>query len=301
MGRYANFLARWKRIRLWVWLGLVALFAPGCANRLFFYPDRLLHHHPEQLGLAQAREVRFASHDGTPLHGWFCPARGEAKGTVIHLHGNAQNLTAHAAFVAWLPEAGYHLFVWDYRGYGQSGGRAERRGILRDAEAAFAFVRTLPEVDETNLYVIGQSLGGATAVSLLGRTAQPGVRAVVIDSAFASYRRIAREKIAEMPLLSWLRVPLAWLLVGDHLSPLPVAHRLAGTPVVFLHGDRDGVIPWEHSRDLRAAVGPSAEFWMVPGGAHTEAFYHPEYQRRVLDFFARARAPVAPPPSGPKP
>lgn len=284
-----NLYARLKRRRFWIYLALMAIFLPGCANRLFFYPDRILHHEPAHLGLAP-REVTFPSADGTRLHGWFCPAQGgPAKGTVVHLHGNAQNLTAHAAFVAWLPEAGYNLFVWDYRGYGQSEGSAERRGILKDAEAAFSFVRTIPEVNGAELYVIGQSLGGATAVSLLGRVKQPGVRAVVIDSAFASYRRLARETIAKMPLLRLLRVPLSWVLVGDHLSPLPVAGNLAGTPVVFVHGDEDPVIPWQHSRDLKHAVGPSAELWIIPGGGHTEALYHEEYRRRVLAFFEKSR------------
>jgi alpha-beta hydrolase superfamily lysophospholipase len=97
---------------------------------MFYYPSRAVFSTPESLSL-DVQEVRFTSRDGTPLHGWFCRAQGRARGTVIHFHGNAENLTSHVHFVKWLPARGYHLFVWDYRGYGKSGGENVPRGNLR--------------------------------------------------------------------------------------------------------------------------------------------------------------------------
>ena len=288
---------RRARLARLVLAGVLLAMIPGCANRLFFYPDHQVHATPATLGL-RATDVAFQSADGTHLHGWFCPAAGidKPRGTVIHFHGNAQNLTAHAAFVNWLPPAGYNLFTWDYRGYGRSEGRPERAGLAADCRAAMDKVRTLPGVDPDRLLVVGQSLGGAQAVWLLGSTAQPGVRAAVIDSAFSSYRGIVREKIAAMPLLGLLRAPLSWLVVSDALSPVQVAAKLAPLPCVFAHGDADPVVDWTHSKTLARAVGASARLWILPGGGHTELFLHSEYQRKVLDFFEESLgdAPHAP-------
>ena len=93
--------------------GLAALLAilfglSSCAKQAFYYPDHTDYGSPAQSGLPY-ENVSFQSADGTPLHGWFVPARGvadakQARATIIHFHGNAQNLTAHWQAVKWLPE-----------------------------------------------------------------------------------------------------------------------------------------------------------------------------------------------------
>lgn len=67
----------------------------GCTD-LFFHPSRTLTGSPADLGLAY-RDVWFEAADGTPLHGWFLPARGDPKGLLLHLHGNAGNVACQSA------------------------------------------------------------------------------------------------------------------------------------------------------------------------------------------------------------
>src|SRR5262245_9102597 len=96
-------------------LGMAAaLLLTGCVEQSFFYPDRVVYSTPDAAGL-DYEAVTFASRDGTQLSGWFIPASGHrdpriAKGTVVHFHGNAQNMTSHWQFVSWLPKRGYNLF-----------------------------------------------------------------------------------------------------------------------------------------------------------------------------------------------
>ncbi|HUN82536.1 MAG TPA: alpha/beta hydrolase, partial [Phycisphaerae bacterium] len=92
----------------------------GC-DRVFYYPDRRVHGDPAEHGL-KYEDVYFAAPDGVRLHGWFFPATKPATGTVLHIHGNAANVSAHYEFIRWLPAAGYNVLTFDYRGYGQSGG-----------------------------------------------------------------------------------------------------------------------------------------------------------------------------------
>ena len=99
---------------------LMALSFSGCAYLMFYHPNTIEYQTPSAYGLAY-QNVYFKSSDTTMLHGWFVPAAGNPSGTVIHFHGNAQNMTAHFSYVSWLPLRGFNLIT---------GGTANQRGSL---------------------------------------------------------------------------------------------------------------------------------------------------------------------------
>lgn len=274
---------------LLVCLACVVVFARWRVDHMFYQPDRQSYDTPDRHGL-KFEEVTFFSRDGTRLSGWFIPAVGAAKGTVIHFHGNAQNMTAHFGFVSWLPAAGFNLFVFDYRGYGKSAGKPERQGLYEDSMAALDYLEKRPGIDHNRLLALGQSLGGANAIVALGSKPRPSVRAVAIDSTFTSYREIVRDKIREMPLLSWLRWPLSYLLIGDSLSPQEYIAGIAPTPLLLIHGTADEVIPFHHGKRLFEQACEPKQFWPVAGGEHTSALLDPAsgYREKLVAFFSKA-------------
>lgn len=262
---------------------LLPLWLAGCANGLFYYPDR--RDYEAQVGYTIPHEdVWITSRDGTRLHGWFLKAQGEAKGTVVFLHGNAQNLTSHVLYVDWLPAAGYHVLIADYRGYGMSLGKPSRRGVYEDARAMWDYARRRPDVDPQRLMLFGQSLGGANALALAGREELPGLRAVIADSAFSSYARIGREKILQVPVLGYLAWPFSPLIVSPGWSPQPAA--IAPVPLLLIHGDADDVVPARHSEILWREARPPKFLWTLEGGRHTEAFgrFREQSVPRLLAF-----------------
>lgn len=263
---------------------LLPLWLGGCANGLFYYPDRK-DYEAQYRYVIPHEDVWITSGDGTRLHGWFLKAQGEAKGTVVFLHGNAQNLTSHVLYVDWLPAAGYHVLVADYRGYGMSLGSPSRRGVYADARAMWDYARSRPDVAPSRMILFGQSLGGANALALAGRERLPGLRAVVADSAFSSYARIGREKILQVPVLGYLLWPFSPLIVSPGLSPQP--EGIAPVPLLLIHGNRDDVVPWSHSERLFAAARGPRFLWTLEGGQHTEAFgrFRGEAAPRLLRFF----------------
>lgn len=258
---------------------------------MFYYPDRTIYDTPDRHGL-KYEEVSFPSRDGTRLSGWFIPAVGKPRGTVIHFHGNAQNMTAHFGFVSWLPSRGFNLFVFDYRGYGKSAGSAGRRGVYQDSLAALDYVSTRPDIDQKRLLVLGQSLGGANAIAALAARLSGGIRAVAIDSAFASYRGMVRDKIAEMPFLSFFKGPLSRLLIGNDYSADAVIASIAPTPLLIIHGTKDSVVPYSHGQRLFELAREPKQFWTIEGADHTEAFADStsEYCTRLVAFFDAALA-----------
>lgn len=265
---------------------LLPLALGGCANGLFYYPDR--QDYEAQIGYRIPHEdVWIPTTDKLRLHGWFLKAEGEARGTVVYLHGNAQNLTSHVLYVDWLPAAGYNVLLVDYRGYGLSLGEPSRKGVYEDARAAWHYVRTRQDVDPERLILFGQSLGGANALALAGRERLPGLRAVVADSAFSSYGGIAREKILQIPVAGYLLWPFSPAIVSDGLSPAPVVDAIAPVPLLLIHGSADTVVPATHSERLYEKAGSPKFLWTLQGGQHTEAFgrFRPTAAPRLLRFF----------------
>jgi len=112
-------------------LGILAwLFFGGLGFAQFYHPDDVIHSVPSDYEGLRIQEFFFPSEDGTRLHGWLIMADSRRpKGTIVHYHGNAHNLTLHAPLVAWLAQKGYHVILFDYRGYGRSEGSANRRGF----------------------------------------------------------------------------------------------------------------------------------------------------------------------------
>jgi fermentation-respiration switch protein FrsA (DUF1100 family) len=284
-----------------VWGMALALLATGagCANGLFYQPTHRIYQTPADRQLPY-EPVTMVSADGTRLSGWFIPAVGVATGTVVHLHGNAQNMTAHFGFVDWLPAQGFNVFVFDYRGYGASEGRPRRGAVIEDCRAALRYVWGRADVDPNRVVVYGQSLGGASAVAALVR--EPGLvpRAIVLDSAFASYRGIVRDKIAMIPLLRGLRWPLSYLVVSGGYSPDAEIARLPRVPLLLVHGVADRVVPAAHSVRLFERAHAPKSLWLVPGCDHTEAFMRkaPEYRPRLVAYLRAALNGTASEPVG---
>lgn len=272
--------------RTLVLLVMIAL-STGCASRLLYYPSKRVFLTPQKYGL-EFEDVTFFSKDGTVLSGWFVPAKGKSLGTVVHFHGNAQNMTAHFPFVSWLPAEGFNVFTFDYRGYGRSGATPQRQGIHEDCMAAMEYIMARPDVYTNAVFVFGQSLGGANALAVLGEKRYFGVKGVVIDSAFFSYRSIVRDKIGAMPIIWLAKWPLSFLLISNNHSPGAAVRNISPTPLLLIHGTADPVVPYTHGEALyRKALEPK-QLLRVEGGEHADALMAAsatEYRRLVLQFF----------------
>ena len=264
----------------------LAILALGGCTQAFFQPHQRIVATPGQFGI-DYQPVEFKAADGTALFAWFLPARGEARASVLYLHGNAENISTHFANVAWMPAAGFHVFAFDYRGYGGSQGEPTLEGVQLDIDAAMRTLLARPEVDPDRIIIFGQSLGGALAIHYAARSAyRANVRAIVIDSAFSDYRRIVRDKAASF-FLTW---PFQWLLpqtVDNNFSPAASVAAVSPIPLLFIHGERDSVVPVEHSQRLYARAAEPKEMWLVPEAGHIQAVRYKDVRTRLTEFLLR--------------
>jgi hypothetical protein len=250
----------------------------GSGNRLFYLPTHDEPATPASWGY-DYQDVTFKSSDGTRLHGWFIPARGKrALATVVFSHGNAGSVGHHLGFVLWLAEAGYQVLMYDYRGFGKSGGTVDRRGMVDDVKAAFSYAGRRGDVNPRRLVSYGHSLGGAKSVTALAETPVAGLGAVVTDGAFASYQAMARRVAGQ----------LGENLVTDELAPQDYVRRLSPVPLLVVHGTRDEVVPVEQGRLLFERARQPKTFFEVKGGGHGDSLARDggAFRKRMLAWLA---------------
>lgn len=275
-------------------LALLLLFAGAGCTTTFFQPHGIQVHTPEQLGLrSEVAHLRAA--DGVALYGWFLPAEGTAAGTVLFLHGNAENISTHIFSVAWMPAQGFNVLLIDYRGYGASEGKASLAGAQLDIDAAMQWLLARKDIDTQRIALFGQSLGGALAIYNVAHSPyREHVRALITDSAFSDYRSIVREKLAGF----WLTWPFQWLprlTVDDRYAPLAAVAALSPIPLLVIHGERDAIVPVDHARRLFDAARPPKQLWIEPEAGHIQSLHDAALRARFVGYL-RAAFDAAPSP-----
>ncbi len=244
----------------------------------FFRPSRDVYDDPANYGLCY-RDLDIPVEPGVRLHGWLLEAQGPARALVVHCHGNAGNVTGHFPFVAWMPAVGLDVLCFDYRGYGRSSGAPSREGIVRDGLAATDLALNLAGERDIPVILFGQSLGGVVAVSVGARRER--VAAVVLDSAFSSWRREAGWAAGQ----SWLMYVL-WKVAGGALvsgggDAVDEIARIAPRPVLLMHGKQDHIVDWHQAVDLYRAAGSPKDLWLLDDTGHCGMWdQHPSEARR---------------------
>jgi hypothetical protein len=254
-------------------VGLGAWAQQRFERRSTFVPDRYPNGiwNPRPHGLP-AVDVWFESLDGTNLHGWWIPHR-RARATLLYCHGNSGSIAHQIGAMRFLRRLRANLFVFDYRGYGRSGGRPSEAGLYRDVRAAWRQVVDVLGQARSSVLLFGHSLGGAVAVDCALEHAPAGL---IVQSSFTDMRQAAR---AVFPTS-----PVHWMARSRFRSIDKVA-RLE-TPKLFVHGDADGTLPVVMSERLHAAAADPKELYVVRGAGHNDVYRHggPAYQRRLGRF-----------------
>lgn len=253
-----------------------------CESFLLFYPQREFIDNPF-LKEVSYEDIYFKTSDDFKLHGWHIKAKNKSQGTILYLHGNAENISTQINNVLWLSFEGYDVFAFDYRGFGKSEGSPNIEGVHLDARAALETVLSLPNMEKERIFVLGQSLGGAIAVYTIANSPHKSrIKALTIDSALSGYRLIGREKLAQF-IITWPLQPLS-LLLGDRYSPVRWIKEISPVPVLIIHGDKDRTIPVHHGSILyKKALNPK-EFWLVKDVGHVQAFGLKEIREKYLEY-----------------
>lgn len=246
---------------------------------------------PEDLGLS-AENVKLVNKEGIVLSGWFIPAvRPQA--VIICLHGYPANKSDILPSVVFLQQY-FSLLLFDFRGQGESGGRLIYFGLKEtyDVKAALDFLQENPGTKDLPVGIWGYSLGAAVAI--LTAAMDKRIKAVVSDSAFASFPEMVSYYYRGSGFLRYLLAPLSRLMGKIFLradftrnSPECLVSRVE-CPLLIIHSLQDEYVPPDHARRLfEKAKAPKELFWK--SGSHSGSTSDRDlYEEKVLSFFRKA-------------
>ena len=248
------------------------------------------------------RDTSLIGEGGFKLHGVYAPAADPAKaqGTAVVVHGYTDN---HICFLnlvrMYRDDLNYNVMVPDLHYHGESEGRAVQMGWL-DRLDVRRFGDMAHEIWGDDFMVVhGVSMGAATTMMLSGDDLPEYYKAFVEDCGYSSVWDQFSHNLKD----------------SFHLPPFPVLNSASAVckrkygwgfkeassveqlakcerPMLFIHGDKDDFVPFEHlQKNYDAKVKGYKEMWVAPGSEHAMAYKdHPvEYTQHVRDFLARVK------------
>lgn len=274
----------WLKVLIFIvlWLIIFSLFAFYMSIK----PQKIMTDlEPSDLGL-KYEEVTFKSTDGVKLSGWFIP-NNKTKATIIVMHGypaDKNNLLGIAEFLA----KDFNVFLFDFRSFGQSGGKYTTVGYLEKNDLVGAIQYLEKEKNITKIGLYGFSLGGAVALMANHKN----VKAIVTDSAYAELTNMVKHMyriffIFKFPLVHLTKLyGILFLRINiDDASPVDNIKNIKG-PILLIHAEKDSQIPVSEAYLLHNA-NKKAQLWIVENAEHGMSYsINPEeYEKKVIVFF----------------
>ncbi len=237
------------------------------------------------------QQVELKTLDNLALTGWYIPPQNGA--VIILQHGYHANSAQMLPIGLMLARHGYGVLFFDFRGHGKSEGNTVTLGLFetRDTNAAVRFLLEKPEV--RNIGLIGNSMGGATAI--LAAAENEHIQAIAVEGVFSELKDevgIGIEVQTPLPafpfdaIFIYIAERETGYRLGD-IAPVQKIGEISPRPVLIMQGGNDQRINSESGKSLFAAAGEPKEYWVEPSAAHVAIYKAaPQaYEKRVIAFF----------------
>ncbi len=231
-------------------LGLVYVF-----QRNFMYMPDTQRFSPEEVELQGFEPVEIVSGDVTLQSWWSAPA-DDSKPVIIHFHGNGGALAGRANMYRELASSGAGVLAVGYPGYGGNPGDIGEERFYQAARANYRWLRD-QGFRGPDIVIAGQSVGTGPATYLAAKTNAAGL---ILEAPYTSMADMAAR---QMPVF-----PARWLVKDRYDSLSRIAD--IDMPLVWIHGERDGLIPVEMGQQLFDAASEPKCAYRIEKGGHND-------------------------------
>ncbi|CAG8509344.1 2010_t:CDS:2 [Dentiscutata heterogama] len=239
---------------------------------------------PSKYGIPYS-EVTISTKDKVRLKAFVCkrPIDQEARKrpTILMFHGNGGNM-GHQLPIAerFYKDFKCNVVMLSYRGYGRSEGTPSEKGLRIDAQAALDYIKKNEVFKDTKLIIYGQSLGGAVAIDLVSRYEEQ-VDALIIENTFLSVPKLVPHLVPQLRYLTFLCIQF-W-------SSDKSIKNIKQTPILFLSGSKDEIIPQQHMKSLYELAQPTGgkEWKEFSNGMHNDTTLQPGYFQYIGWFIKK--------------
>ncbi|KAG2220519.1 hypothetical protein INT45_000930 [Circinella minor] len=210
---------------------------------------------------------------------YFTEERLETKDHIrLHTYANAGNM-GHRLPIAKVFHERHrcNVVMLSYRGYGFSEGKPNEKGLRMDAQTLLDYVLKHPILKKTLLIAYGQSIGGAVAIDLVSRN-ESYFSGLIVENTFLSVPKLIPHVL---PILKHFT-----FLCHQHWSSENSVKKIQKTPILFLSGACDELIPPEHMRQLFDSCQSykSKDWVQFPHGMHNDTCMQNGYFTAIGNF-----------------
>lgn len=246
-------------------VGVIASQLPAIGAALILHPP---HRRLTAVPPPRCHEVTYQGHAVT-LKGWRGEASGRHRGTLIYLHGVADNRASGAGVISRFQERGFDVIAYDNRAHGESGGDACTYGYFEKEDLR----RVLDTVRPGPVVLVGGSLGAA--VALQTAAIDERISAVVVAECFSDLKTVVTERAPffftdGVVRRAIHRAEQQGQFQIDAVSPA-VAARNVKVPTLVIHGEDDADTPPDHSQRVFANLSGPKRLILVSGAKHNES------------------------------
>jgi hypothetical protein len=204
------------------------------------------------------------------LNAWYLTQPG-AEATVLFFGGYGFYLVQSTDYLDAFLDHNVNVMMWDYRGYGRSGGEPSVATMKSDALRAYEVLQGRPGVSPETTILHGHSLGTFVASHVADERPVGGL-------------------VLESPITApedWTRTVVPWYLrlllrfnIGEDVAMEDNRERLAriDAPLLLIAGGEDIVAPAALAESLHEAAGSAAKrLIVIEQGNHPDLMTFPQY------------------------
>ena len=232
--------------------------------------------HPEKISIDYTyapntkndfEEIFFKTEDEQTLNGLFFS--NDTNKVILYFHGNTGSLDSWQHIYKYYESLKVNFFIIDYRGFGKSTGEINEDGLYKDAKGAYQYL-IKRGFQKENIIVLGRSIGTGVAVDLASKNI---INSLILESPFFDFEELAKSKIS---------IPIKSKYKFHNMDKI----NSVKCPILFIHGEKDKVIPSDNSQRLHNVFTGKKELLLIPSGSHNDLPEYPEYPQAILLFLA---------------
>ena len=243
-----------------------------------YFPASYIEFTPSDFNLAYD-DVYFLTSDGFKLNGWFIKA-SKPIATILFCHGNAGNISHRVEFIKMFNEAGFDVFIFDYRGYGKSEGKPDEKGLYLDAMASYKYMVDEKKIPPDSIVLYGESIGGNVAIDLALKM-EAGF--LISYASFTSAIDMGKRLFPFIPRGFLKLIASVEFDAGSKTKNIQI-------PKLIMHSEDDEIVPFALGEKLFKDASPPKEFYAMKGGHNEAIFVNPEeFIKKIKEFVVKRK------------
>jgi uncharacterized protein len=221
-------------------------------------------------------------------------ATGVAEKIAVLCHGLGCARYGSIKYAELFHKLGFTVLMYDHRNHGKSGkafttmGYYEKYDLKKIVDWCYYSFG-----NDCKIITHGESMGAATV--LLNLEIDKRVSLSIADCAYSDLRLLIRHELRQYYHLPGFLIPvvscLSYVRAGFLFRQVSPIRAVLGsdTPVLFIHGKRDNLVPAFMSSQMYTCKKKNKGLYLVAGAKHAESYCLNKqgYEKRVSEFIGR--------------